>query len=63
MFLRINEILKQKKMTNREFARRMGKSPQYTNAIVKERSNASIVMLSKMAKVLDVPVRELFIKN
>lgn len=58
--LRINEILKEKKITNREFARRLGKSPQYTNAIVKERSSASVLMLTRMAEVLGVSIKELF---
>ena len=47
-------------MSNVEFARRMGTSPQYTNSIVKERANASIAMLSKMAEVLNVPMSALF---
>lgn len=47
-------------MTNKEFARLMGKSPQYTNSIVKERASASIAMLSHMADVLGVPFTELF---
>ena len=60
MILRLNEILKEKKITNREFAQRLGKSPQYTNAIVKERAGASITMLSKMAEVLGVQMSEIF---
>ena len=63
MILRLEEILKEKKITNREFAKRMGKSPQYTNAIVKERAGASISMLSKMADVLGVQMCELFSKT
>ena len=47
-------------MTNTEFARRMGKSPQYTNAVVKERVGVSLKMLSKMADVLEVPLKQLF---
>ena len=60
MILRINDILKGKKLTNREFARLMGKSPQYTNAVAKERVGVSLKMLSKMAEVLNVPLKELF---
>ena len=63
MVLRLGEILKEKGMTNREFAKRMGKSPQYTNAIVKERAGASIAMLSSMAAVLDVQLCDLFQKR
>lgn len=58
--LRLETILKEKNMSNVEFARRMGTSPQYTNSIVKERANASIAMLSKMAEVLNVPMSALF---
>lgn len=60
MILRIDEILKEKMMTNREFARRLGKKPQYTNAVVKGRIGVSLKMLSQMADVLDVPLKELF---
>lgn len=60
MLLRISEILQEKGMTNTEFARQMGKKPQYTNAVVKERVGVSIKMLAKMAKTLNVPVKELF---
>ena len=62
MILRLNEILKEKNLTNKEFARLMGKSPQYTNSIVKERAGASIAMLSKMAEVLGVPFTDIFAK-
>lgn len=61
MILRIDEILKEKGITNREFARRMGKKPQYTNSVAKERVGVSLRMLTQMAKVLEVPMKELFI--
>ncbi|MBR1526577.1 MAG: helix-turn-helix transcriptional regulator [Prevotella sp.] len=60
MILRIKDILKEKGITNREFARRMGTSPQYTNAVVMERRRASVVMLSRMAEALGVPLKEMF---
>ena len=60
MMLRINEILQEKGITNREFARRMGKKPQYTNSVAKERVGVSLKMLSLMAEALDVPMKELF---
>lgn len=60
MILRIEEILKERRMTNREFARLMDKKPQYTNAVAKERVGVSLRMLSKMAEVLNVPLKELF---
>lgn len=58
--LRLETILKEKGISNVEFARRMGKTPQYTNSIVKERAAASVAMLSKMAEVLNVPMSDLF---
>ena len=60
MMLRINEILKDKGITNREFARMMGKKPQYTSSVINEHVGVSLKMLSKMAAVLGVPLRELF---
>ena len=61
MFLRIDEILKEKGLTNREFARLMGKTPQYTSAVVNERVGVSIRMLAAMAEKLGVPLKDLFI--
>ena len=58
--LRIDEILKEKGITNREFARMMNKKPQYTNAVARERVGASIPMLTSMAKVLNVSLKDLF---
>ena len=60
MILRIDDILKEKEISNREFARLMGKTPQYTNAVVKGRAGVSLKMLSKMAEVLNVPLKDLF---
>lgn len=60
MILRINDILKEKKISNSEFARLMGKKPQYTNAVVRERVGVSLKMLSRMADVLNVSLKELF---
>ena len=61
MFLRIEDIMKERGLTNKEFANRLGKKPQYTNAVVKERVGVSLTMLSRMAEVLNVPLKELFI--
>lgn len=61
MILRIESILKEQGLTNKEFARKLGKKPQYTNAVTKERVGVSLAMLSRMAEVLNVPLRELFI--
>lgn len=60
MKLRINDILTEKNLTNREFARRMGKTPQYTNAVAKGRAGVSLRMLEKMAAVLDVSMKDMF---
>ena len=60
MILRIEEILRERGITNKEFARMMGKKPQYTNAVVKERVGVSLKMLSQMADVLNIPLKELF---
>lgn len=60
MVLRIDEILREKNITNREFARRMGKKPQYTNAVIRGRSGVSLRMLNKMAEVLEVSIKDMF---
>ena len=60
MILRIKDILRERSMTNREFARMLGKKPQYTNAVMNGRIGVSLNMLSKMADVLNVPFKELF---
>ena len=60
MKLRIDDILKEKGITNREFARRMGKTPQYTNAVAKGRAGVSLRMLERMAVVLDVTIKDMF---
>lgn len=53
--------MKERGLTNKEFAHLLGKKPQYTNAVVKERVGVSLTMLSRMAEVLNVPLKELFI--
>lgn len=58
--LRLNEILKEKKMSEQELATKLGVSRQYVNAIVKERSSCSLETLAKIANSLDVPVVSLF---
>lgn len=60
MILRIEEIIKEQGLTNKEFARRLGKKPQYTNAVVRGRVGVSLTMLQRMAGVLGVPLKELF---
>lgn len=60
MILRLKEILRERAMTNREFARMLGKKPQYTNAVVNGRVGVSLNMLTKMAEALNIPLKELF---
>lgn len=60
MEYRFKEIMSQKNVTGRELSERLGKAPQYVNAIVKERSGASVRMLRKFAEALDVPFIEIF---
>ena len=60
MILRIKEILREKGLTNRDFARLMGKKPQYTCSVANGSIGVSLKMLSRMAEVLDVPLKELF---
>lgn len=60
MILRISEILKERGLTNREFARMMGRKPQYTSAVARGRAGVSLKMLSRMAEVLDISLKEMF---
>lgn len=61
MQLRLKEILKERGMTNKAFAERLSKKPQYTSNIAHGRISVSIRMLERMANVLDVPISEMFV--
>lgn len=60
LMLRLKEILKERKMSEQELAKKLGVTRQYVNAIVKERSSCSLDTLAKIAKALDAPVISLF---
>lgn len=57
---RIREILKQKGMTSKELAEKMGVTPQYISGIIRETGSASVDVLANIAKILNVPVSSLF---
>lgn len=61
MQLRLKEILKERGMTNKAFAERLSKKPQYTSNIAHGRISVSLKMLERMANVLDVPISEMFV--
>ncbi|MEL6975172.1 MAG: helix-turn-helix transcriptional regulator [Bacteroidota bacterium] len=58
--LRIDEILKEKGISNLEFAERMGVSPTSASAFKSGRTKPKFDTLINMAEVLDVDIRELF---
>lgn len=58
--LRIKQILQEKALSAKTLAERMGVTPQYINGVINERDSASIRMLAKIAKELDVPLAALF---
>ncbi|MFC4219404.1 helix-turn-helix domain-containing protein [Flagellimonas marina] len=58
--LRIEEILKEKNISNLEFAEIMGVSPTSASAFKSGRTKPKFDTLVKMAEVLDVDIRELF---
>lgn len=61
MRLRLKDIMKERGMTNKAFAERLSKKPQYTSNVAHGRISVSLKMLERMANVLDVPLSELFI--
>lgn len=58
--MRIKDILKEKGMTSKELADRIGKCPQYTSNIINGGKGMSISTLSQIAIALDVEFRDLF---
>ena len=58
--LRIDDILRQRGMTEKELAMRMGVSQQAVNSVVRCRENPSVRKLKRYADVLGVPIQELF---
>ncbi|MDF0706601.1 helix-turn-helix domain-containing protein [Flagellimonas okinawensis] len=58
--LRIDEILKEKNISNLEFAEMLDVSPTSASAFKSGRTKPKFDTLVKMAEVLDVDIRELF---
>lgn len=61
--LRIDEILRERGMTEKALAEKMGISPQSVNSVVRQRENTSVKKLQKYADALNVPMSELFVKD
>lgn len=62
-YLRIKQILKDKKLTGKELARIMGLTENAVSLIVNGKSQPRYETLAEIAKVLDVDIRELFKKT
>ena len=58
--LRLKEILNNKGMTGKQLADILGVTPQYISGIARGSGSASVDVLAKIAKVLDVPLSSLF---
>lgn len=58
---RIKEVLVSKDMSQKELASKMGKSPNSIAAVCNNKSQPHLKDLKKMAKILDVDIRELLI--
>ena len=61
--IRLSEILKSKKISQKEFARMVGTSPQYISGICTGKFTLSIDQLSKFAKILEVKKSDLLIED
>ena len=60
MYLRIKDILKERKSSIKDLAAKIGISRENLTNIVNERSKPSFVTLIKVAAALNVPISELF---
>lgn len=58
--LRIKELLKERSITSKEFAEKLGMAPQYLSNIINGGKGASLSMLAKMADALGVQIGDLF---
>lgn len=58
--LRIKDILKEKGITNKSLAERLGKAPQYINNIINGGKGVSLNTLNDIATELKMPVSSLF---
>lgn len=59
--LRIKAILREKGITSKELAEKMGKTPQYISNTITGTKSASFAVLSEIASALDVEFWELFV--
>lgn len=57
---RFREILKEKNMTGKELAEKMGITAQAVSGIIREVDSPSVKTLSTIASILNVPVSSLF---
>lgn len=57
---RIKEIMQEKGITGKELAEKMDVTPQYISGIVRGAGSASVEVLAKIAKELNVPIASLF---
>ena len=57
---RIKEVMQEQGVTGKELAERLWKTPQYISGIVRGADTASVEVLSKIAKALNVPLASLF---
>lgn len=58
--LRIKDILKEKGLTSKALAERLGKAPQYVNNIINGGKGVSLNTLNDIATELNVPISSLF---
>lgn len=57
---RIKEVMQEQGITGKELAEKLGKTPQYISGIVRGADSASVEVLSKIAKAMNVPLSSLF---
>lgn len=58
--MRVKEILKEKGMLSKDLAEKMGMTETGLSIMLGENGNPSLQKLQKLAKILDVPVADLF---
>jgi len=60
---KIEKIIKERGLKQNVLAKKIGISPSYFNAIVKQKARISLELLEKIAKVLDIPLSYLLEEN
>lgn len=58
--MRLKQLLKERKMTGSELARRMGVTPQYIHGAIREDFTLSVKKCKEIADILGVPLAALF---